>query len=304
VNGTFALARSSTPRATLPAPWVSEPQWTAGAAAPVLAGFLARPRSTPPRRSARATRRRRGVIWRRRWRGSIGAERHQDDETSGARRTVEAISLPSGNLTGSFAKSWAFRPVLRGPGARLRRKINMLRSIRCSAGNSGIFAAEQGNFAPISEFVRGSPRPLCPSGRFIIDVADRDGAVPAIERTNNSHLILRSRPKVGVSKDGRPAMTRGHPSRRAHRNRLLPIATLYRCQSRASPTLVRAPQDEGDKFFAHSHHRDPPSMGRACASPDTPSLVDAALPAACAFCSFSWFSPSLRRNETRRAASM
>ena len=49
----------------------------------------------------------------------------------------------------------------------------------------------------------------------------------ASEARNISYLILRSRAQHGVSKDGRTARTRGHPSRRAQE---------------------RAPQDEVDDF--------------------------------------------------------
>src|SRR5712675_2768030 len=40
-------------------------------------------------------------------------------------------------------------------------------------------------------------------------------------------LILRSRAQHDVSKDGRESLPCIHPSRRGHRNRLLPISTLY-----------------------------------------------------------------------------
>jgi hypothetical protein len=42
---------------------------------------------------------------------------------------------------------------------------------------------------------------------------------------NPPDLILRSRAKHGVSKDGRRRLASDRPSRRAHRNRLLPIST-------------------------------------------------------------------------------
>src|SRR5216684_2565914 len=66
------------------------------------------------------------------------------------------------------------------------------------------------------------------------------------ERPKHSDLILRSAASLRrVSKDGRVlGRACGHPSRRAHRNRLLPISTLFDCRSRAGPTSVRAPQDE------------------------------------------------------------
>src|SRR5262249_12840953 len=50
-----------------------------------------------------------------------------------------------------------------------------------------------------------------------------------------------------VSKDGRwHDLACGRPSRRANRNRLLPISTPLKCRSRAGPTSVRAPLDEVD----------------------------------------------------------